>query len=445
MIMRALLVVAALCGAAARDIAPARAQAIDETTTYGDLSGDQKLRVIDLAIRQGRYELAGAFLTETRFEDEAARETALFLAARLLKATGQVKGAAATYRRLLASNPDLDLVRAELAHSLYLLGEDEAARHHFSLLLAAAPEESAADTFRNFIDSIDARQPFQTQFVVSLAPGTNVNSGTDASSVSLGGLPFRIDAASRRKSGVGLRLGADAAYTWRFGAVEPYLGAGFLSIDYPHDEFDDLTVSGRGGLRYRLKDGFVGAEGVVSRRFFATSPYSLTAGPRVYAAHRIGPRLRAYGSASAKQRQFDQSPDAEGWTYELDGRLTVALAPGLQVTPLVSVVREEAPDRPFIAYDELELGASVYYEAPFGITVRGLASHAWRDYGGAFPGRTTARHDRRLTLSLSLLKRDWDIAGWTPQIGYARTENESDVVFYDYARDDFQVTLTRRF
>ena len=102
----------------------------------------------------------------------------LFIEGLILKARGNLTGAAKKYRAALADDPGLTLVRSELAQTLFTLQDDDSAKHHLNLLMAEAPDEYQAQGIRSFIDAIDARRPFTFSAYVSVAPSTNVNNGS---------------------------------------------------------------------------------------------------------------------------------------------------------------------------------------------------------------------------------------------------------------------------
>lgn len=436
---------AALCVFCGPVAAQQTAAPITPATTYGELSEDQKISVIDAALRQGNLVLTRAFLDGTEFTDPDAMLKARYLRGGLLKSEGRLEEAAALFRELLAEHPELDQVRSELAHTLFVLGDDDAARHHFELLQAAAVGADSGEQFRRFIDGIDARRPFSARLSVSLAPGTNVNSGTDATVFNFQGVNFSTNPESRKQSGLGLKVNADAAYTWRFGRFEPYVGGGAALSDYKGIAFDDLNLSGRGGARLRFGSGSAGLEAVATRRFFAGDPYSWEFGPRLYGTKRFSNAMALNGSVSAKRRLHDDVERRDAWTFSADATLTRALATGLTIAPSLGIDLERVPDLSYFSFSEIEPGFAVYWEGPLAITAQAQAKLALRDYEAEFPGQGNARDDRRLTLSLALIKRDFQWQGFAPVISYTYTNNDSDVVLYEYDRHDFSFAVTRKF
>ena len=133
--------------------------------------------LINLA-KSGQHDLAESLLKSYPLTGKFGPNRQLFIEGLILKARGNLTGAAKKYRAALADDPSLTLVRSELAQTLFALQEDDSAKHHLNLLMAEAPNEYEAQGIRSFIDTIDARRPFTFNAYVSVAPSTNVNNGS---------------------------------------------------------------------------------------------------------------------------------------------------------------------------------------------------------------------------------------------------------------------------
>ena len=190
---------------------------IDSDKKFAALSEGNRLRVLIQMLRAGRHELADRLLNEYPFRGKHARNRTLFIEGMILKARGKYGAAKNNFRTVLANDPDLSMVRMELAHTLYLSEEDTGAKHHLELLKSSAPTTDTARQFDRFIDAIDERNPWSLNAYFSLAPSTNFNNGTTQNIIFINGLPFRLNGNSRKKSGIGVRGGANGSYVLRAG------------------------------------------------------------------------------------------------------------------------------------------------------------------------------------------------------------------------------------
>ena len=121
---------------------------------------------------------------------------------------GTIGRAEALFRQILDHNPGLLRVRLELARTLFMAKRDEQADYHFQL---AAGEHPPAQVMRNIIrfrEAIRARRAWRFDFDFGFAPDSNINSATDKETVDIYGLPFKLDANGRARSGTG-RFSAD--------------------------------------------------------------------------------------------------------------------------------------------------------------------------------------------------------------------------------------------
>ena len=170
----------------------------------------------------------------------------------MLKSQGNLTGAAEKFRAALAQDPSLTLVRSELAQTLVELQEDDSAKHHLQLLAADAPNEQTASGIRSFIDQVDARKPYKFSGFVSLAPSTNLNSGSKRDTIYAPGVgqTFDINSSSKATSGFGVAGGVNGGYTKRLGNDFSFVaGAGANVRLYDDKDFNSYSLSQTAEIR----------------------------------------------------------------------------------------------------------------------------------------------------------------------------------------------------
>ena len=238
-----------------------------QISEYEAATESARVKLLITLARAGQQDLAESLLKRYPLTGEFGPNRQIFIEGLILKARGNLTGAAKKYRAALAADPGLTLVRSELAQTLYLLEDDESAKHHLNLLMAEAPDEYQAQGIRSFIDTIDARRPFSFNAYVSVAPSTNVNNGSSNKTIysPAFGADLDIDDQSREKSGVGFSTGLSAGYSHRLGNdFSVVLGAGVNANIYTESDYNSYNASQSAELRYLISGGFLGAGMVAS-------------------------------------------------------------------------------------------------------------------------------------------------------------------------------------
>ena len=102
---------------------------------------EQRVMILVKLTKSGQPDAAEVLLSDNPLRGPYAANRTLFIEGLILKAKGDLTGAATKFRAALADDPGLTLVRSELAQTLVMLEEDDSAKHHLQLLAAEAPTE----------------------------------------------------------------------------------------------------------------------------------------------------------------------------------------------------------------------------------------------------------------------------------------------------------------
>jgi tetratricopeptide (TPR) repeat protein len=401
--------------------------------------------LINLA-KSGQHDLAESLLKRYPLTGEFGPNRQLYIEGLILKAHGNLTGAAKKYRAALADDPSLTLVRSELAQTLFALQEDDSAKHHLNLLMAEAPNEYEAQGIRSFIDSIDARRPFTFGAYVSLAPSTNVNNGSSIDTV-YNSDGSSIEVGEQQKSGVGLNTGLRAGYSHRLGNdFSVVLAGGFNASLYSDSDYNFFGASQSAELRYLLTGGFLGAGLVTSQNLkndeLGLSYYSF--GPRVSLQKAISAKDRINLSAVYEWRNYPDDSESDGtallvdgaWSHAFDSSLVAGLNAGFDRV-------ESGVD--FNSYEAYSAGISVYKELPHGITADLHGEVRFADFDSVFPLYGIVREDTRWAGTVSLTKRDLNFWGYAPAIEYTYIFNDSNIANYHYDSHAVDFRLSKDF
>src|SRR5262249_3619811 len=141
-----------------------------------------------------------------------------FLQGTLANAKGDYATAIKHFRAVLGRDGTLNRVRLDLAKAYFLKGDDAAAEHHFRAAMAQGVPPEVQHNISQYLDQIRRRKRLDVTVRAALAPDTNVNAATTAENVTLYGLPFELDPAARKRSGIGFAGGLSGSYQWDLSA-----------------------------------------------------------------------------------------------------------------------------------------------------------------------------------------------------------------------------------
>ncbi|MEO1207279.1 MAG: surface lipoprotein assembly modifier [Pseudomonadota bacterium] len=412
--------------------------------TWHSLPAESKMTALFQLVAQGEFEAAQAFLDRSKFGGGAALD-ATYIQGLVYKNTDQFDAAAERFRQILVNHPDNQPARIQLAHTLFLMKEDESARHHFQLALGSVTNRDLENNIRNFIDQLDRRKRWHLGAHISIAPSTNFNQGADDGIIYLNGLPFQITDEGTKKSGIGLNGGFNAGY--RFAVTDRLdfvTGAGVHFKEYDGETYDDHAISAQIGPRYTDTLGHVGLYATYNRRWFAHTPYSTGIGGRAQLTAQLSNRALLSASVGCSWNTHDEAEHYDGRSCFAAGYIDQHLSSTMYAR-LLAGSNTSLTSREHLDHAGWYGGLGLYTELAWGTSIYGEIRYTKRDFDGAFPGSFEPRDDKQFDVTGTLTKRDWNYMGFAPQFEYGYTRNVSNVPFYDYDAHSVNMTLTKNF
>jgi outer membrane protein len=411
---------------------------------FGALDERVRLRILIGMIRSGGHEQAAQMLRDVPFRGPYAANRTLFLEGLIAEARGDLKDAVQRFRKALASDPNLTMVRIELANVLFRLNDDDGARHHLELLIGAAPTPELVRTFEGFLDAIDERRPWDFDFWVSVVPSTNFNNGTSKKTVWIDGLPFQVDHNTLERSGIGLRGGTNGSYQFRLGEdLSLVTAAGVNYTDYEGDVFDDFLLSQTVELRH--KSGWTEVWlGAIAQERWSGDESLWSLGPQLTIKQRFGPRTGGYLRLRHSFNLYDRAGYRDGTTSGGEGRVSWSMSPATVLYALAGAERGTAT-LPHLDYWSAMGGLAAYHEFGYGLTLYSEGRLRRTLYDGDYPFMDEGRDDIRLDLRATLTKRDFEIFGLAPQLEYTYSKAWSNTPFDSFEAHGASVTLTKQF
>jgi hypothetical protein len=377
-----------------------------------------------------------------------------FLQGYVAAETGELATAASEFRAVLRDRPDMTRARLELARVLMLQGKDAAADHHYRLAEESKdlPPE-IEQTIRNSRATIRNRRNWYFNFDFGIAPDSNINSATNASTIDTtlqyNGKPIELvlDDNARRKSGIGQTLGVQGGVRLRLdnGLAMVIDGDGQV-VNQPGKSADDISALLAAGPELTMKNGArIGIQAVGMGRWYGGKTAQTGGGVRVSYQRDLsaGQRIRAQADIRRVESGFSEAYG--GWqlagygTYErvIDSRFLTS------VTGFAR--REELLSR---AYSSTEVGANIGVggELAHGLNA-GLSAGISRAIFDApiATFSTEPRRDWRLNARAYLGARSIRLLGFSPSLTYSFTRNASNIMLYDTTRHRFQFELARYF
>ncbi|MDN5788245.1 surface lipoprotein assembly modifier [Pseudorhodobacter sp.] len=396
-------------------------------------------------LQVGDFDGARASLAQLTAGDPKAGLHRMFLEGLILIHQSDPRGAAAMFRKILAEAPDYQPARRELSATLYVLGDSGAAKFHAEQLLALTSDDRIRATAQAIINSSQAGKPSGVSLRFALLPSSNQSKGTTADEVIIGGIPFKVDPASKAVSGTAAAVGATLWRRWDLG--EYWTGTASLGLDakiYAGKSPTELTFGPRFDFSYsKAGTRFSVGPGIEFKRQGGAT-IRKRVGVNTSFQSRLAENETLDFSAMAMRQTYPGQDYRNGWIVGGRLGLSYVVSPSLRLYAGLPFEREKTGR---VHLDHSKLGLTLGLDKLWkGGLYTGISASIESDrYAGLFPGLAYARHDKVQTLSLSLRHSKFSFGKFTPEITYSFTRQKSNVAFFDYRSHDLSIGLSTNF
>jgi outer membrane protein len=429
----------------------------EQIKVYTSADEGQRVHFLIGRAKLGQYKLTTELLQAVPLQGPHAANRVLYITGLNLRTQGNLTGAVEKFRAALASDPSLTLVRTDLAQTLIELGQSDSAKHHLKLLEAEAPTPQQAQSIRGAIETIDEKKPVKVNGYISLAPTTNVNSGSNHSTVTsrnpaLADSPILEITDSQKKPGIGIAAGLSLGYQKRLGNhLEAVLTADLDGRIYDNYLYNGISLGQTAELRYHVANGYFGIGAIADQSIDPNKPDAIykninyhSYGPRISMRHSIGQKNQLSASAVYEWRKFAtgapfDSIDYRGdvtWNHAFDASFNAGLTIGYE--KLTSGIN-------FNSFGTGFMGISTYKELPFGITLGTNLQARYTAFDAMNPYAFITREDYRGTASISVTKRDLNFMGFAPAVSYTYNRNFSNIELWDFDSHNVDFRFTKDF
>ncbi|HWL03435.1 MAG TPA: porin family protein [Xanthobacteraceae bacterium] len=398
---------------------------------------------VEAEMLAGDPHAAARRLASVEYDTASGFIRARFLLGMAYRRMAQPQRAVPIFREILAAHPGFPRVRLELAQALAEAGEYESARFHIQHVIAAGVDDTVEGRLRAMDRSLLAMRPWQFSAHVSVAPSTNINSGTSATSFTVGGLPFVP--ANRQKSGVGLRYGADLGYRHELGGPLSLLFAGgFAQTDHQHVVYDHTYGYVSAGPQISLRTGRVGLDFSYGRSLEGGRLAVSTFGATAYTRVALTPQTRIDLSVGVFEDTHDFRPYYNGHRLSLQGKLDRFLS-STSFVRLIAGYGRTSTEALHFRSNAFTGGLGWYNEFRWGLTGYAEVTYRHAPFVHVFPGLNAPRLDRGVVGRLVITKRDLDLWGFAPQVELSLARTWSNMPLYAYDNRTVNMRLIKDF
>jgi hypothetical protein len=371
------------------------------------------------------------------------RAEARFRLAAVREELGDLAGAAAALRELLAEQPEANRARLELARILEKMGEMGKARAELEQARAIGlPPEVEANVRRYASRLVPARKRGLT-LELTAGPDSNINRATTSPFIDTIIAPFELDADARRQSGFGTTGVARFHSADDIGPLTLLSRANARADLYDKSRFNDVQLSADSGPQFQLGKLSLRPAAIVERRWYGGDLYATGLGGDIAMLAPLSSRSQVELRISRVKQDIKPNRGQDGWRTGFDVAVTHVL--GSRTTGQLAL-RHGRLDARFKPESVRLWGASLLL-AHQGESVTlfgeaGIAQARGREPLFLFGER---RRDTRVDANAGAIFTKARLGGFLPVVRLSHTNSSADIVLWDYKRTRLDVGLMRSF
>lgn len=398
-----------------------------------DASPEELAQVATQLFAEGKTDLASIIVAELLKKPNPPMQ-ALFIAGKLAELREDWPTAIKFYRAMLEREPGVLRVRLELARSLLMNGDTEAAQHHFQRVLGepGLPESVRANVLV-FLNRIE-RLTFSQTLSFEILGDSNVNQATASEAVLIGGRRFVLSPGSRQQTGKGLGLFWQGQY--RFGDSRQFsLRAVLQHQNYPSTSQFNLTyLMGYAGWTKQFSPGHsITFEAGGHSSFYGGRDLFSGAAFRISDVYRTKTGWSLNPALESKQLLYPDYPLRNGWQHWLTLDIAKAMPSGLVWNVGASAGRNKARDEIY-NFDSSSVKAGISLELPLRVTASVMLEYLETRYEAVDPFFGEKRREKKQTLGVSITPLALAMAGFAPRIMISHVRNRCNIDLYRYQR-----------
>lgn len=426
-------------------LTPAHAQPVDAPATVTGLTASQLFDFAANAEQGGDTATAEqVYATLASDPDIDVRAEARFRHGKLLSGQGKFADAAVLFRAILDEKPDARPVRLELAGILARLGNLRGASRELRHAQAGGLPQEVAQLVDQYSAALRSVRPYGASFELSLAPSTNINRATDATTLDTIIAPLDLSEDARATSGLGIRIGGQGFARLPLSPkVSVSLRLSMLSNLYRESRFHDAVAAGQIGAEAQLGKTRTKLFGGRSYRWFGQELFATTDSVSVGLQRPVGRKAQLELELGAGRADYRLNSLQDGWLYDASLTYERAFSQRMGGSIALSTQRQTARDP---GYASWQAGATFLVYRELGKTTAYVSAGLFRLEGDErlflFPDR---RKEWLTRLGAGATFRQIKISGFSPLVRLSWERNRSTVGLYAYRRLGGELGIVRAF
>jgi thioredoxin-like negative regulator of GroEL len=371
------------------------------------------------------------------------RAEARFRLAVVRESMGDLAGAAAALRDLLAEQPEANRARLELARILERMGDSERARAELEQARAIGLPPEVEVNVRRYASRLAQARNRGLTVELTAGPDSNINRATNSAFIDTIIAPFELSEDARRISGLGVTGVARFHSRDDLGPVTLLSRANARADLYDKTRFNDVQLLADLGPIIPIGKLSLRPSAIVERRWYGGDLYARGLGGDVSLLAPLSEKSQAEFRVSRVKQDIVVNRGQDGWRTSFDVSFTRVLGPRTTGQVALRHGRLDARFRP----ESLRLwGVSTL------IAYQGKAATLFSEF--AFAGARgreplflfgERRRDRRWDLNAGAIFTQAKLGGFLPVVRIAHTDSSADIVLWDFRRTRLDVGLTRTF
>jgi len=405
---------------------------------------EQMFALADTLFEQGDKAGAAEILEAlTQDKHPELRAEARFRLAAVREQLGDLAGAAAALRDLLAERPEANRARLELARILESMGETRSARSELDQARAIGLPPEVEANVRRFASRLASPRKRGLTLELTAGPDSNINRATTSAFIDTIIAPFELDADARRQPGFGTTGVARFHSTDDIGPVALLTRANGLANLYDKSRFNDVQLSADTGPQLQLGKLSLRPSGIIERRWFGGDLYATGWGGDIALLAPLSGRSQVELRVSRVKQDIRPNRGQDGWRTAFDIAFTRVLGPRTTAQVALRHGRLDARFEP----ESVRLWGGSLLLAYQGKSMTLFGEAAIAKSRGEAPlflfGER--RRDTRIDLSGGAIFTKAKLGGFLPVVRISHTDSKADIVLWDYKRTRLDVGLTRSF
>ncbi len=361
----------------------------------------------------------------------------------LAHSQGKLKTAIKHYRHIIAQEPDMSVVRLNLSMALYADRQGLAARDQLLRLQSSKNlPKSIKKLIKTTIYRIEREEEWKFNTSFYYRQENNINNAPTQRSILYGKGTLTFPKPEKAQ-GIHLELGAKKRFNldnhW-YNKLQVNVSSDFF---WNNHRYDDLTL--RTGLvfGYQTSKLTIETEPFVNKRFYGTTPYSLTTGINSIISYQPSTHWKLYNTLSWSYEDFDKKTFLNGQRHFIG--LSAHYTPKPQQYWLVGFnYHNSKAKNKEDSFHRTSLLIGWGQEWPKGLSSHLALSASQRSYNGV-DFFNIKRKDKEYAAKLSLWHRGVHYWGITPRLVWSWDKVDSNHFYHKQQNSAINVEFSKAF